>query len=138
MTVGNLLIWLRRHGAAVAIALAGCSHPAAAQSALLESYTAFIGRDDLYNSSGVRLTQPWAIVRQDRANYNTFGIRQSGDEPDTFFLSPRNRQKLEDMLASGSISRAAASAIVRGNVLIRVDIYGEGDVGRYVDVTVLN
>ncbi|MBB3611029.1 hypothetical protein [Rhizobium sp. BK602] len=118
--------------------------PAAAQSTitrdgsarLLESYKAYIGSDDLYNSKGERLTVPWQIIRQDRANYHAYRRRDRGDQGDSFFSDPANRQRLEAMLAGGTISDDAANYIVRGNVWITVDIYGRGDVGEWVDVHV--
>ncbi|WP_246658275.1 hypothetical protein [Rhizobium sp. FKY42] len=65
----------------------------------LESYSAYIGRDDLYNSSGERLTKPWQIIRQYRANYHRYGMRDRGDEGDSFFADEVNRQNLESMMA---------------------------------------
>ncbi len=58
---------------------------AAPTSRLIETYAAYIGDDDLHNSSGDRLTQPWAILRQDRANYHRFGKRQGADQPELVF-----------------------------------------------------
>lgn len=40
------------------------------------------------------------------------------------------------MLASGNIADDAANFIVRGNVWVKVDIYGRGDTGEWVDVHV--
>ena len=70
--------------------------PAAAQSTitrdrsakLIESYRAYIGSDDLYNSKGERLTLPWQIIRQDRANYHAYRRRDRGDQGDSFFCFP--------------------------------------------------
>ena len=103
---------------------------------LIESYIAFISDDDLYNSSGQRLTRPWQIIRQDRANFHAFGIRDRGDDSDSFFSDPVNRQALENMVARGSISRSAANRIARGGVIIEVSIYGRGDVGQWIEVDV--
>ncbi|EJK79609.1 hypothetical protein ACQZ6C_07530 [Rhizobium rhizogenes] len=118
--------------------------PAAAQSTitrdgsarLLDSYRAYIGHDDLYNSKGERLELPWQIIRQDRANYHAYRRRDRGDQGDSFFSDPANRQRLEVMLASGTITDDAANDIVRGNIWIKVDIYGRGDIGEWVDVHV--
>lgn len=118
--------------------------PAAAQSTitrdssakLIESYRAYIGSDDLYNSKGERLTLPWQIIRQDRANYHAYRRRDRGDQGDSFFSLPSNRQRLEAMLVNGDIADDAANFIVRGNVWIKVDIYGRGDIGEWVDVHV--
>ncbi|PWI50301.1 hypothetical protein B5K03_30430 [Rhizobium phaseoli] len=103
---------------------------------LIESYRAYIGEADLYNSKGARLTQPWQIIRQDRANFHQYGVRDRDDQSDSFFADPANRQALEQMLRNGSMTRDAANMIVRGNVWIDVDIYGGQGTGRWIDVTV--
>lgn len=100
------------------------------------SYRAYIGQDDLYNSSGMRLTQPWAILRQDRANFHRFGIRHSGDTFDEFFAGGGNREIMERMVANGDMSSAARNLIVNGDAAVRVDIYGRGTRGDYLDITV--
>lgn len=103
---------------------------------LVSSYQAWIGRDDLYNSSGSRLTKPWQIVRQDRANFHAYGIRDDGDEGDDFFVDPANRQALESMLARGSMSSSARRMLLRGNCWINVSIYGHHDRGDFIEVEV--
>ena len=104
---------------------------------LIDEYYAYIGEDDLYNSRGSRLTEAWQVIRQDRANFHRFGIRQYGDEGDTFFGSQRNRAIAERMLLNGYIDRSAARRLVSGNVTIHVEIYGTGQVGNYINVTIL-
>lgn len=124
-------------------ALMACTTSSIAQSAivsgagdqLLGTYAAYIGIDDLYNSQGQRLSQPWQIIRQDRANFHRFGIRDRGDENDSFFASADNRAAMEQMLRQGQISPGAASEIVNGDVFIQVEIYGRGNVGSSVYVT---
>lgn len=103
---------------------------------VIETYTAFIGRDDLRNSTGARLTQPWQIIRQDRANFHSFGIRDRGDEDDSFFNDAGNRQKLEAMLANGSMSQDARELILQGNCWVTVQIYGQGSIGSFLEVEV--
>ncbi len=105
---------------------------------IVESYIAYIGRDDLYNSSGTRLSQPWQILRQDRANYHKFGISQQGDEWDSFFGSVENRAIMERMVMSGSIESAAARRIIQGGSTVLVRVYGRGGIGDSVVVTVLD
>lgn len=102
---------------------------------VLEQYVAFIGVDDLYNSSGARLTQPWQILRQDRANYHRFGISQLGDEGDSFFGSIENRALMERLIMRGSIEPSAARSIVNGGAKVVVTIYRSGG-NDYVEVTV--
>lgn len=103
---------------------------------LVGSYFAFIGRDDLYNSKGQRLTEPWQILRQDRANYHRFGIWQVGDEGDNFFGSIDNRAIMERMVMNGRIDSFAGQRIVAGGVTVHVQIYGYGNRGDFVQVTV--
>ena len=86
--------------------------------------------------NGVRLTQPWQIIRQDRANVHERNIRDDEDEIDGFFSEISNRQALEIMLANGSMSRDAREMIVRGNCYINVQIYGRGGTGDFVEVEV--
>ena len=124
-----------------AIAVAGYANAQARVTAthrngFIESYRAYIGEADLFNSSGERLTQPWQIVRQDRANFHLYGVRDHDDESDTFFADKGNRQALEQMLRTGTMTRDAANMIVRGNVWIDVDIYGGQGTGRWIDVSV--
>ncbi len=105
---------------------------------LIGSYSAYIGEDDLYNSNGERLTKPWQILRQDRANFHKYGVSQPGDEDDDFFASANNRANMEYMVQHGTIARSAARALVRGDVMVTVEIYGRGNTGDFVNVTVGN
>lgn len=109
--------------------------PAAADE-LVGSYVAYIGRDDLYNSKGARLTEPWQILRQDRANYHRFGVSQPGDEWDPYFGDINNRAIMERMVMNGSIDPVAAANLVNGGATVFVRIYGSGSTGRSVRVTV--
>lgn len=93
------------------------------QAQVLESYTAYIGQNDLFNSRGNRLYEPWQIIRQDRANYHRFRIRDNGDQGDAFFASVANRGRMEQLIRSGHIDPGAARQIVGGNVWVQVDIY---------------
>lgn len=97
--------------------------PASAGAQPLEVYVAFIGPNDHFNSRGVRLTEPWQIIRQDRANYHRFGIRDPGDEWDGYFASAANRDRMERMILNGYIDPVARNQIVNGNAWIRVEIY---------------
>jgi len=112
--------------------------PAAFADDIIGSYVAYIGRDDLYNSKGARLNEPWQILRQDRANYHRFGISQSGDEWDSFFSSVKNRAIMERMIMNGSITSGARNSLLRGGATVFVRIYGTGSTGRSIKVTVAN
>ena len=125
--------------------LAALSATSAAQSViqsaprgdvLIEEYIAEIGPRDLLNSNGARLSEPWQGLRQDRANYHRFRVRDPLDEGDSFFHDANNRAAFESILRSGSISRQAARDVMRGGAVVLVEIYGRGGVGRSVVVTV--
>ncbi len=113
----------------------GSAAPVQAQD-VVARYTAFIGTDDLFNSNGVRLREPWQILRQDRANYHRFGIRQPGDEGDPFFASAENRAIMERMVRDGWMDPQAARDIVAGGAMVVVTIYGRGTTGTHVHVDV--
>jgi hypothetical protein len=121
--------------AAACAAVLTISAGAARADELLESYSAYIGQDDLYNSYDERLTQPWQVIRQDRANVHRFGVRQPGDDVDDFFASARNRELAERMIRNGTIERRAARALLNGDVRIHVEIWRGGD-GDYINVSV--
>lgn len=89
----------------------------------LDSYTARLSIDDHFNTEGERLQSAAAIIRQDRAHFHRFGIRDREDTYDSVFGDIDNRAILERMLNNGNISEAARRAIVNGTPLIRVDIY---------------
>lgn len=108
--------------------------PAAAQE-LIASYTAFIGEADLYNSNGQRLREPWQILRQDRANFHRFGIRQFADEYDPVFASMEARAQFEALLRAGHIDPAARQAILRGGSIVHVEVWGQGSRLHSVRVT---
>lgn len=113
-------------------AMASVSTAALAQADPIESYCATLGEDDHYASDGYRLDNAAAIIRQDRANFHKFGIRDPSDENDSIFGSVANRARLEAMLRNGTIDRAAERAIVRGTPDICVDIYRD-----YINVFLL-
>ncbi|GHE98817.1 hypothetical protein GCM10016455_19460 [Aliiroseovarius zhejiangensis] len=131
----------RRFGmgfAAIAAGLAlSCLNSAPAQAQdLIGSYVAYIGQPDLFNSKGARLSQPWQILRQDRANFHRYGISQPGDEFDPFFGSIDNRAIMERMVMNGSIDPQAAKRLVQGGATVFVRIYGSGSTGTSLTVTV--
>jgi hypothetical protein len=99
----------------------------------VETYTARLSARDHYNSNGVRLRSAAAIIRQDRANFYVYGLRDSEDEPDPYFSIKNNRARLEEMLENGRTTPDAIDRIVNGTPLIRVDIYATG-----ISVTILS
>jgi hypothetical protein len=104
---------------------------------LIESYTALLSEADHFNSNGQRLTSAAAIIRQDRANYYRYGVRDAGDEGDQFFADEGNRAVLEQMLDRGRADPGVLSRIVNGTPHIRVDIYRAGN-GPFIRVTLLD
>lgn len=114
---------MRRAALALALLMAT---PAAAQD-LIASYTAYIGQADLYNSNGQRLREPWQILRQDRANFHRFGIRQFADEYDPVFASMQARAQMESLLQQGTITPQARRAILRGDLIVHVQVWGWGN-----------
>ncbi len=127
-----------------ALTVAGVASQAAAQSTLgwgsgsqlLDEYSAYISRSDTRASNGVRLNAAWQVIRQDRANYHRYGLRDRGDQGDTFFDSIENRAIMEQMVQDGVMSPSAARAIVAGDVWITVRIYGRGTRGQRIEVSV--
>lgn len=117
------------------LALLLASSPALADR-LVESYVARLGANDHFNSSGGRLTSPALIIRQDRANFHKFGLRDPEDQSDSFFRNANNRELLEQFLARGRTTPDAYRMIVNGQPLIRVNIYRTRG-GDYVDVDVI-
>lgn len=109
--------------------------PAAAQQ-LLASYAAHIGVDDLYNSQGARLTEPWQVLRQDRANFHRFGISQFEDEWDPIFHSIEARAQFEQLIRAGRIDPNARRMILAGNATVYVEVWGWGDSLHSVNVLV--
>jgi hypothetical protein len=120
---------------AIALPIAFATAETALADELVGEYSAYISDDDLTNSNGERLLEPWQIIRQDRANYYKFGIRQDGDEPDPFFSSASNRAKAERMIRNGSMTREARRLLLQGDCMINVEIYRSVQ-GDYLMITV--
>lgn len=122
-----------------ALLLTGCvvlfsmPHPVQAKE-ILESYVTHLSVNDHYNLSGVRLKSAAAIIRQDRANFHRFGIRDAADQSDKFFASKSNRAKMERMLEHGHAPRHIISEIINGTPVVRVNIYGHGNTGNAIEV----
>lgn len=103
---------------------------------LIESYVARLGANDHFNSSGGRLSSPALIIRQDRANFHKFGLRDAEDQDDSFFQSASNRELLQQLLDRGRTTPSAYRMIVNGQPLIRVNVYRTRG-GDYVDVDII-
>jgi hypothetical protein len=99
----------------------------------IESYVARLSARDHFNSNGQRLTSASAIIRQDRANYYVYGIRDPEDDADSFFASKENRALLETLLDHGRSTPAAIERVVNGTPLIRVEVYRN-----FINVTIVS
>lgn len=103
---------------------------------LIADYVAYIGPNDLFNSNGQRLTEPWQVLRQDRANYHRFNIWDNGDEWDPVFVRFDNRAQFEQLIRQGRIDPQARRMIMQGGATVYVRVYGRGDRPQYVHVDV--
>ncbi len=100
-------------------------------AAPIEVYHARLSEMDHYNSNGERLETVAGIIRQDRANYHRFHMRDDEDTGDDFFESPANRQRLEVLLLNGHLTSHDQRTILRHEPLVTVRVYEN-----YVDVEV--
>ena len=108
--------------------------PATAQE-LLGGYFALIGPEDMRNSKGAPLRDFCAIVQQDRANVQKFGIVHEYDEYDPWFTTLANRKKISADCRIGAGSEYIPAAVLRGEQrFIRVQVYGRGGVPQFVVV----
>lgn len=97
---------------------------ALAEDSFLGSYVAYLGPNDHFNSSGVRLTEPWQIVQQDRANVHRFGKVDEGDMSDPWFGSADMRAKIQSLTSAGLIHDFVSSPVVNENVWVEVAVFG--------------
>ena len=111
--------------------------PSAQAQQLIGSYVALLSEADHFNSSGQRLTSAAAVIRQDRANFHRFGIKDPQDEGDAFFADEGNRAALEQMLERGRADPGVIARIVKGTPLIRVESY-RGASGPFIKVTLID
>ncbi|WP_281968347.1 peptidoglycan-binding protein [Roseovarius nanhaiticus] len=126
----------RKWTAAFAAVFAALASPVLSQS-LIESYVAEIGNVDLRNSSGAVLSDPAAILTQDRANVHRFGMQQPGDTIDGLFQSREMRARMPSLVARGGISPAAQAALRSGSaVKLQVQVWGQGTTPSHVTVDV--
>lgn len=101
----------------ISAALLVLSGTAVSAQSVIESYFAEISQRDMFNSSGVRLTDLGAILQQDRANYHRFGLRDSGDQGDPFFSNLDLRAQIPQLYDRGNTDPLIARIIAEGNSL---------------------
>ncbi|MFO6463683.1 hypothetical protein ACK8OR_04760 [Jannaschia sp. KMU-145] len=102
------------------VAMIAAAAPATAE--IIESYYAEIGPEDRRNSRGVGLSDPGAILQQDRANYHRFGIRHSGDEGDVFFANRDLRAQIPGLYARGRRD-AWSDGVLTGNFNVGIIVF---------------
>ena len=111
--------------------------PATAQEKVIGVYGAYIGPEDLYNSSGIRLRKAVDILRQDRANVHRFGIIHRDDQKDPWFFRKGARAEMPYLFrARGGIPKWARRAIVKGNIYVAVRVYAIDGVPTSLEVDI--
>lgn len=111
--------------------------PVAQAQQLIGTYIAYIGQQDLYNSRGARLSTPAQILRQDRANLHRFGISQMADEWDPVFNDIDARAAMERLVNGGYMEPYVAGAIIGGDVIVEVSVYGSNGWPQYVEISLV-
>lgn len=96
--------------------------PAAAQG-IVDEYCTRISDNDKFASDGFELTDAGSILRQDRANFHKFGIRDRGDEDDGTFGTASARASIPALLDNGQTARNVLREIVRGTPRVCVEVY---------------
>lgn len=107
---------------AIIATLVWAASVALAQDRSIGTYTAYLGPEDLVNSSGIRLNSAAAIVAQDRAYFHRFGVRHTQDEPDPWFGSRGHRAAILDLV---QVSDTAARSIVSQGALVAVTVFAD-------------
>lgn len=111
--------------------------PVAAQAQqLIGSYYATLGPNDLYNSSGTRLSSFGAILQQDRANVHRFGIYDAFDQGDPFFGNANVRSQIPSIWRYGNGGQSIPGNLSAGYAQdIYVEIFGYGSTVQYIEVS---
>jgi hypothetical protein len=94
-----------------------------AEDDFVDSYTARLSSEDHFNSDGQRLKNVADIIRQDRANYHKFNVRDNEDSNEGFFADKDNRERIPAMLQKGHIDKATANSILNGTPVVTVTIF---------------
>ncbi len=91
-----------------------------AHASCIVDYKTTISNIDRHNSKGVRLRTVGAILRQDRANFHRFKLKDPGDEGDSALWHPKRRAIFER-----AVNNRLPSPInknILGNEEIKLDI----------------
>ena len=118
--------------------IAGLSFSSLQADELEDEYIARLGDADHYSSSDEKLESVAEIIRQDRANFHKFKIRDEEDESDSFFKSADNRAAMEKLLSRVNFSKSDTRIIFNYTPTIRVRLYTSDETGRkYLTVKLL-
>ena len=101
---------------------------------IVASYKAHLSAQDHFSSSGSRLSDAASVIRQDRANFHKFGLRDAQDQSDDFFANSSNREALEQMLKRGNISPGLSEAIINGRPFVIVKVIRTSTGPYYIQV----
>ncbi|OTE97928.1 hypothetical protein BCS42_11910 [Crenothrix sp. D3] len=99
--------------------------PSHTEGMMVDSYTARLSSKDHFNSDGTRLKSVADIIRQDRANYHKFNVRDNDDRGDNFFSDKDNRGRIAAMLEKGTIDNATTESILNSTPVVLVNIYNQ-------------
>jgi hypothetical protein len=89
------------------------------------SYCTRLSPDDHYASDGVRLATVGQVIRQDRANFHQFGVRDSDDGYEGVFADRGSRAALQASIDQQTLDGASRNAILNGTPYVCVAIYGD-------------
>lgn len=114
--------------AGVALLTGGLAAPALSDIPTVAVYEARLGTGDHFNSRGVRLTDAYDIIRQDRANYHKFGVRDPDDQGETVFVDPGARALIPAGIKRGCcpLDARERAAVLNGTPKIKVWVSWDG------------
>jgi hypothetical protein len=98
--------------------------PAQAQAQASVDYCTKLSEADHRNSKGQPLRDAGSILRQDRANFHSFGLRDFGDQTDPMFVTSDARARIPALLAASSTPPPVLRAIVSGTPDVCVSVSG--------------
>ncbi len=89
-------------------------------------YCAVIGPHDRVSSHGFPLGTVSEIIRQDRANYHEYEIRDRGDHDDSFFTNVQRRALIKEFIEPGTYSERDRILIEETELELTYCLYFEG------------
>lgn len=120
---------------AIAVTVGMLAAPPAAQAQTgddleyVAEYGAMIGADDRVSSSGAKLSDPAAILQQDRYNVDVRGVLQPGDSADDYFADKAHRAAIASAAIEFTDDQARGH-VVNGTYPLFVAVKRAKDGGR--------